>query len=369
MARARAESAELALIDRRIEEQRARVALANALRSPDLTPEGSLTRGFGDDAEFQTGWKAALAVSIPLFTTHKAGVALEEADPCATGRGARRCRNAHRRRDRRRDRDRRRVAATVRAVSRPDPAAGDPGGNHGGRRVSTRANGHRGVPAGVAVHARRPPARPAGGNGIGRAHSPISNGRWERRFNHESPNRLLILVARLRRRVQSSGRRRSRKRNHRPCHDRSRRQPATSARPSRSPGPSPPRPTPTRWSLRRRPRALPSSREAEGDRVRKGDLLVRFEIPELVADVATQARRSDARPGPVEKCARGPDARARFVRTRRGGSQGSGRCRPRARGCAGRHHRGGGDVGRLRVVGGAIDGAGAFRRGRGQAIS
>ena len=79
IARARTESAELALIDRRIEEQKAKVALAKAMQTPDVTPEASLTRGFGPDAEFQTGWKAALAVSIPIFTTHKAGVALEEA--------------------------------------------------------------------------------------------------------------------------------------------------------------------------------------------------------------------------------------------------------------------------------------------------
>jgi cobalt-zinc-cadmium efflux system outer membrane protein len=79
LARAKAESAELAVIDRRLDEQRARIALAQSLRTPDLTPEASLTRGFGDDGAFQTGWKAALAVSIPIFTTHKSGVALEQA--------------------------------------------------------------------------------------------------------------------------------------------------------------------------------------------------------------------------------------------------------------------------------------------------
>ncbi|HUQ89496.1 MAG TPA: TolC family protein [Vicinamibacterales bacterium] len=78
IARAKAESAELAVIDRRIEEQKTRVALAKAMQTPDVTPEAAITRGFGSDAEFQTGWKAALAVSIPIFTTHKAGVALEE---------------------------------------------------------------------------------------------------------------------------------------------------------------------------------------------------------------------------------------------------------------------------------------------------
>ena len=78
LARAKAASAELAVIDRRLDEQRTRIALAKALRTPDITPEGSVTRGFGEGAEFQTGWKAAVAVTMPLFTTHKAGVLLEE---------------------------------------------------------------------------------------------------------------------------------------------------------------------------------------------------------------------------------------------------------------------------------------------------
>ncbi len=79
LARARSANTELALIDRRIEEQRARVALARAMQKPDVTPEASITHGFADDSAFQTGWKAALAITLPIFTTHKAGVALEEA--------------------------------------------------------------------------------------------------------------------------------------------------------------------------------------------------------------------------------------------------------------------------------------------------
>ena len=78
LARAKAASAELGVLDRRLDEQRARLALAKALRTPDITPEGSVTRGFGEGAEFQTGWKAAVAVTMPLFTSHKAGVVLEE---------------------------------------------------------------------------------------------------------------------------------------------------------------------------------------------------------------------------------------------------------------------------------------------------
>lgn len=79
MALAKTASAELAVLDRRVDEQRARVSLAKSLRTPDLTPEAAVSHGFGDDSEFQTGWKAALAVTIPIFTTHKAGVAIEEA--------------------------------------------------------------------------------------------------------------------------------------------------------------------------------------------------------------------------------------------------------------------------------------------------
>ena len=78
-ARARSASTELALIDRRIAEQQARVAMAKSLQTPDVTPEGSITHGFSQDNPFQTGWKVALGVTLPIFTTHKAGVALEEA--------------------------------------------------------------------------------------------------------------------------------------------------------------------------------------------------------------------------------------------------------------------------------------------------
>ena len=78
LSRARSASAELAVFDRRLDEQRARIALAKAMQSPDLTPEGSVTHGFAEDGPFQTGWKAALAITLPIFTTHKAGVTLEE---------------------------------------------------------------------------------------------------------------------------------------------------------------------------------------------------------------------------------------------------------------------------------------------------
>ena len=77
LTRARSASAELAAIDRRIDEQRAKVALAQALRAPDITPEATLTRRAAP--EFDTGWRAAVAVTMPVFTTHRAAVRVEEA--------------------------------------------------------------------------------------------------------------------------------------------------------------------------------------------------------------------------------------------------------------------------------------------------
>ena len=63
LARARQANAELAVFDRRIEEQRARVALAHALRQPDVTPEVTLTRRA--EPEFTYGWRAAVAITLP----------------------------------------------------------------------------------------------------------------------------------------------------------------------------------------------------------------------------------------------------------------------------------------------------------------
>jgi len=77
VARAQAANVELAVLDRRLAEQRARVSLAHAMRQPDITPEGTLTRRA--EPEFSTGWRAAIALSIPVFTTHAAGVRVEEA--------------------------------------------------------------------------------------------------------------------------------------------------------------------------------------------------------------------------------------------------------------------------------------------------
>ena len=76
VALAQAANTELAVLTRRIDEQRARVALARALQTPDITPEFTVTRG--SEPEFSTGWRAAVAIGLPLFTRHRALVSVEE---------------------------------------------------------------------------------------------------------------------------------------------------------------------------------------------------------------------------------------------------------------------------------------------------
>lgn len=69
-------STELLSLDRQIEAQRARIQLAQALRVPDLTPTFTLTHRA--EPEFTYGWRAGAAVTLPLFTTHRAAVLVEQ---------------------------------------------------------------------------------------------------------------------------------------------------------------------------------------------------------------------------------------------------------------------------------------------------
>jgi cobalt-zinc-cadmium efflux system outer membrane protein len=74
---ARTTNTELAVLDRGLDEQRARLALARALRAPDVTPTATLTHDA--EPEFTYGWRAGVAVTLPVFTSHKAGVLVEQA--------------------------------------------------------------------------------------------------------------------------------------------------------------------------------------------------------------------------------------------------------------------------------------------------
>ena len=69
-------SAELISFDRQIEAQRARILLARALRMPDLIPTFSLTHRA--EPEFNYGYRAGAAITLPLFTTHRAAVLVEQ---------------------------------------------------------------------------------------------------------------------------------------------------------------------------------------------------------------------------------------------------------------------------------------------------
>jgi cobalt-zinc-cadmium efflux system outer membrane protein len=78
LARVTQVNADLKLLDRQIDEQTARVNVARSLQKPDLTVGGGIS--FDAQPEFSVGWRANAGVTLPLFTTHKAGVTLESAE-------------------------------------------------------------------------------------------------------------------------------------------------------------------------------------------------------------------------------------------------------------------------------------------------
>lgn len=70
-----AASAELALADRRIAEGEARVALAQAGKTPDLTLSVGVTHG--SQPEFDYGWRGALGLNLPISGRHRAEIEAE----------------------------------------------------------------------------------------------------------------------------------------------------------------------------------------------------------------------------------------------------------------------------------------------------
>jgi cobalt-zinc-cadmium efflux system outer membrane protein len=74
--RAMEASLDLVALDRRIREAEARVALARALRMPDLSVSGTLTQGA--PGEFDYGYRYGFTLNVPIFTTHRAGVVRED---------------------------------------------------------------------------------------------------------------------------------------------------------------------------------------------------------------------------------------------------------------------------------------------------
>jgi cobalt-zinc-cadmium efflux system outer membrane protein len=76
--KAAAANTELAVLDRQLAEQTARRDLARALKTPDLTAAASLT--YDAEPEFTYGYRATFGLTVPLLTTHKAAVIVEDAE-------------------------------------------------------------------------------------------------------------------------------------------------------------------------------------------------------------------------------------------------------------------------------------------------
>jgi cobalt-zinc-cadmium efflux system outer membrane protein len=76
-AQAMSGNAEVLALERQIDIQRARVALAQAARHPDPVISGTLT--YDAPGEFTYGWRAGAVVAIPVFTSGRADVAVAQA--------------------------------------------------------------------------------------------------------------------------------------------------------------------------------------------------------------------------------------------------------------------------------------------------
>ena len=71
-------SVDLLVLDRQIAEQTARRDVARSLTTPDLTAGAAYT--YDAQPEFSHGYRASSGITIPLFTSHKAGVMVEDAE-------------------------------------------------------------------------------------------------------------------------------------------------------------------------------------------------------------------------------------------------------------------------------------------------
>lgn len=78
MAVATGANTDLLVLDRQIAEQAARRDLAVALKSSDLTAGAAYT--FDAQPEFSHGYRASVALTVPLFTRHNAAVQVEDAE-------------------------------------------------------------------------------------------------------------------------------------------------------------------------------------------------------------------------------------------------------------------------------------------------
>lgn len=69
---------DLRVLDRQIAEQEARIRVAKSMQTPDLTAGGGIS--FDSPPDFNVGWRVNFGITLPLFTTHRAGVVVEQSE-------------------------------------------------------------------------------------------------------------------------------------------------------------------------------------------------------------------------------------------------------------------------------------------------
>ena len=69
---------DLRVLDRQIAEQEAHIRVAKSMQTPDLTAGGGVS--WDAQPDFNIGWRVNFGVTLPLFTTHRAGVVMEQAE-------------------------------------------------------------------------------------------------------------------------------------------------------------------------------------------------------------------------------------------------------------------------------------------------
>ncbi len=72
-----AQNGDLQVLEKQIAEERARVALARAMRRPDPSVSGTFV--YDNKPEFTYGWRFGAAIALPIFTTGRPDVTLAEA--------------------------------------------------------------------------------------------------------------------------------------------------------------------------------------------------------------------------------------------------------------------------------------------------
>ena len=288
-------------IDRAIDEAVARERLAVAMRKPDPTVSGGVL--IDSQPDFMYGWRFGVAITIPVFTTHKADVQVETAR-VAQLRAEREAKvaDADRRRGRRR-RARTGGSPGIPPLPRRDHPAAGRHRIHGGGLLPLRSDRYRGISAGAPGCAASPADSPPMWGSSIRERWRISSARSEDRFDETRVDSGRLLGAMLLPGCHKAA----------PDETETETAVAVEVEPAKTgavrevfaatglvtaaPGADLIVAAPDSARIAEMPKA-------EGDRVRAGDLLVRFDIPTLTAGAAS------ARAGIEQAMARLENAKA-----------------------------------------------------------